>query len=190
MPRKTPLACLCLVVSIACGPEPVGEGLPPGGAFTSGPSNDATTASSGSSSTGPEPTTSSTTLDPTAESGSSSSGLPMGPFAHDQDVLPIWIASCLGTSCHDAAATVSALDLESDGVYTRICEGFHGASGMPYIDCDGGDPQGSYIFRKLEGSHLDGDISGASGLPMPPTGPLTDVEMATIEIWITGGAMP
>lgn len=189
MPRTIPLACLCLVVSVACGPEQVGEGLPPGGAFTSGPGNDAATASSGSSSTGPEPTTSSTTVDPTGSS-SSSGDIPMGPFAHDQDVLPIWTATCLGSSCHDAAAAVSPLDMETEGIYTRICDSFHGGSGMSYIDCDGGDPQQSYIFRKLEGTHNDGTISGASGGPMPLDGPLSDAQMATIEIWITGGAMP
>lgn len=188
MSRLRPLACLCLLVPFACSEPGVGDDLPPG-AFTSGPGNgsatdtDSTSSGSGSGSDG----STTATVEATMDSGSSSTGI-VGPISHDVYILPIWIESCSSnTACHDADAPAAGVDLASEGVYTRICENAHGFTGMPFIDCAGGDPQNSYMFRKLENSHMDG-INGNGGI-MPPTGMLSESTLNLIETWITEGAL-
>lgn len=186
MPRPSLLAGLCLLIPLACGQVDGGDDLPPG-AFTSGPGND-TGIDTASGDSGQTSLVSATlTGDTTAESGSSSTGI-VGPISHEQHILPIWLANCLGPSCHDAASIISPLDLETDGQYTRVCEGTHGMTGLPYIDCDGSDPQRSYLFRKLENTHME-MLAGNGGL-MPPTGMLDDATLNLIETWISEGAMP
>lgn len=199
MCRSRSLLGLSLLVLIACGEDPgEGDDLPPG-AFTSGPVDSGNLDASESGSTGPDPTTSAGTTttgdtasgDTTSGSAEESTGLP-DMIGHEEHILPLWLEACSSnTSCHDADNPQAGLDLASEGIYTRICEGAHPLSGMPYIDCVGFDPNNSYIFRKMDGSYLDGDISGASGLPMPPTkDDITDYDLALIEAWIEQGAMP
>ncbi|MEX1368740.1 MAG: hypothetical protein AB1Z98_36770 [Nannocystaceae bacterium] len=185
--RRIRLAsCLLLVPVLGCPDDGAGDDLPPG-AFTSGPDDDGTVFDSST-------TQDSGATGPSTESGStgpddeSSSGPPPVLF-HDQDILPIWMASCIDAACHDAEEPQAALDLASEGVYDRLCSSFHGQSGMPYIDCVGLDPQNSYVFRKIENTHLMG-ISGALGGPMPPGESLSDQQINTIAAWISGGAMP
>lgn len=108
--------------------------------------------------------------------------------SHDEQILPIWQQSCVMAACHSAVDSPSGLDLESEGVRDRICKGIHAFSGMSYIDCEGGDPQASYLFRKLEGTHID--VPGGSGAPMPLLGPLDPEQLDLIEAWILGGALP
>ena len=180
MPGLRTLLSSFLVCALACGQEGQGDDLPPG-AFTSGTDDGLDTGS--------------TSLDPTLPTGTDdgttvtegSTGEPI-MYSHDQHILPLWTEHCSSdNACHDADAPANGLDLASEGVYTRICEGFHGLSGMPYIDCEGLDPQNSYVFRKIEGTHLS--INGASGGPMPPVDSLSDSQVALIEAWITEGAL-
>lgn len=189
MTRLRPLLCLALLIPLACGKEDGGDDLPPG-AFTSGPDDNGdvdvgeSTTSGATTTEGPEETS---TTD--GDSGNTSTGLPMD-LNHTDDIMPIWTASCIDAACHDADAPQSGLDLQTEGmVYENVCTRSHGFSGMPYIDCDGNDPQNSYIFRKIEGSHLDGDISGANGGPMPPGRALTDQEISILSEWISQGAV-
>jgi hypothetical protein len=186
VPRPT-LGLLCLVVSLAalgCRANGEGDDLPPG-AFTTGGSYEppATDGSTAMASEG----TSSTTSTP-ADTSSSSDGLPP-VVSHAEHILPIWNASCIDAACHDADSPQVGLDMASEGVYERICTQTHAFSGFSYIDCVGHDPTRSYLFRKLENTHLDGDISGASGAGMPPM-PLPAGDIALIEAWIVGGALP
>jgi len=190
MTRLRPLLCLALLIPLACGKEDGGDDLPPG-AFTSGPDDngdvDVGESTTSGAMTTEDPSATSTTDD--GESGNTSTGLPMD-LTHTDDIMPIWVASCIDASCHDADGPQAGLDLQTEGnVYENICTGIHGFSGMPYIDCEDHDPSDSYIFRKIEGSHLDGDISGANGAPMPPARALTDEQMATISAWISQGAV-
>lgn len=190
MPRALLLLCLPLMLPLACGDEAVGDDLP-AGAFTSGPDDNgnAETTSDTTSGTSDGPGNSeSTSGDPELSSSSSGSSGPPLELFHDQDILPIWTASCIDSNCHDDDGPQAGLDLMTDGVYTRLCESFHPFSGMPYVDCEGLDPHNSYLFRKVEGTHLEG-ISGAAGGPMPPGGSLPDDEITMIESWIAGGAI-
>lgn len=187
MRRLRLASCLLLLPVLGCTDDGGGDDLPPG-AFTSGPDDDDGTVFDSSTTQDSGATGPSTESGSTGPDDDSSSGPPPVVF-HDQDILPIWMASCLGTACHSAdGAQAAILDLETEGVYDRLCRSFHGQSGMPFIDCMGLDPQNSYVFRKIENTHLMG-ISGALGGPMPPGESLSDQQIATISAWISGGAM-
>ena len=57
---------------------------------------------------------------------------------------------------------------------------------MDYIEP--GDPSQSYLWLKLQGTQV---AAGGSGNRMPLAGgPISPTELATIEAWILGGAMP
>jgi len=180
MLRSRCALCLFLIPSLACGNEDTGEGLPPG-AFTSGPDDDDGFDVGTSEGLGNTVTSGATNPDESGDTG------PIELF-HEEDILPIWIAACTDSACHDPDSPEAMLDLATDGVYERICDGSHTQTGMPYIDCVGGDPQNSYIFRKLEGSHTD-NLNGSGGT-MPPDGSLSDADIARVEAWIEAGAMP
>jgi hypothetical protein len=47
-----------------------------------------------------------------------------------------------------------------------------------------GDPDGSYLVKKLE------DAAGIEGDPMPSTGALTDAQIQLVRDWIADGAKP
>lgn len=186
MLRSTPLACACLLV-LACGSESEGDDLP-AGAFTSGPDdngNEEEGSDEGTTSAGPVTTGDASTSDPPMDTGSEDTGPVV--LSHDADILPIWTANCIDSSCHDSDGPASGLDLQTEGVYTRICDGFQPLLTMNYIDCEDFDPQSSYIFHKVSNTHAD---VGGSGGPMPPGPSLSDSDLATIENWILGGALP
>jgi hypothetical protein len=104
-------------------------------------------------------------------------------------VQPIFSGHC-GFQCHDGdfpfldqdlsvghayASTVNvrAVETPDDSCATlRIA---------PY------DPDASYLFHKVSGTHVGGCVQG-SGDQMPPGLPLGDADLATIEAWILQGA--
>lgn len=172
------MPCLALLVPVACGDAIEGDGLPPG-AFTSGPEDDGFIIGDDSTTTG------ATSTDPTDPPSDGSSTGPT-EFFHDEHILPLWENHCAEAGCHVASDPQAGLDLETAGVYDRLCNSFHALSGVPYIDCTTADPQNSYLFRKLEGTHLD--VAGAIGGPMPPDGQMTDAEIGRVEAWILQGA--
>lgn len=182
VPARALLSSLCLLAMLACNEQSEGDDLPPG-AFTSGPDDgnldvgdvgDTSTSSgeAGDTTTAPE------------DSGSSD-----GPveLSHAADIQPIWDASCLDPSCHDSDGPAAGLDLQSDGVYDRLCSNNSAViTSINLVDCDGLDPDQSWVYRKVIG---DIDLPGAGAL-MPAGGMLTPEELATIEAWIIGGALP
>lgn len=185
-PRRLATLSLLLLAVLGCPSQPEGDDLPPG-AFTSGGDELGEVGSSeGSTSVVPDDTTTTTSEPP--DTGSSEGPPPV--LSHAADIRPIWDASCTDAACHDADAPQAGLDLASEGVLDRLCQDDHNFSGLRYIDCENHDPQRSYAFRKIEGSHLDGDISGASGLKMPPTEALSQADIDLIEAWIVGGTLP
>jgi len=56
---------------------------------------------------------------------------------------------------------------------------------LPYIAP--GDPEGSYLWAKLNGTQIE---AGGDGSPMPLGVPLDDATLAIIEQWILEGANP
>ena len=180
------LCCLLLLTALGCGDPSEGDDLPPG-AFTSGPDDgtvgvgDATTTAGSEDSEGT--TTAATTT--STDSDSSDTGPVVLSFAEHID--PILQASCTDPSCHDSDGPINGLDLQSPGTLERICGVYSLVVNMVLVDCEGADPQNSWIFRKLEGTQLD--VSPGGGGRMPPA-PLPDDDIATIEAWIEGGALP
>jgi hypothetical protein len=202
MPKRNPKAmpsplasrlrpCVLLVLAaLGCPADPEGDDLPPG-AFTSGGddvvdptgSDGATSVDPGDTTTTTSPTTTST---PDTDADATDTA---GMVSHDADIQPIWNAYCTGPSCHDADGPQGNLDLQSAGARDRLC----GANSttqtsIRLVDCDGLDPEASWLWSKVTGEGLELPGAGSLmpvGLPM-----LTAGELATIEAWISGGALP
>ena len=195
---KRTLVGLALVAGLAmaaCGDDRSGDDLPPG-AFTSGPGpgeDDEGVADTGlpGSSSGAEAGSSSGGDDPMSDE---STGPPQ-EVSFAAMLEPVIEARCFGAGCHDDDAPGSAggLNLSPDGAddpYTNLTTRMHGFSGMPYVTV--GELQDSYLWRKLEGTHLDDDLEGlGSGGRMPlAQDPLSAGEMGLFRDWILTGAMP
>ena len=177
MLRFASLICLSVLTVVACRSNEVGDDLP-AGAFTSGPDDDG--FFDGTTTGGVDGPGNTSTVEEEGSTG-------FGDLSHDEDILPIWTANCLGSSCHDIVEPANGLDLESEGVYDRICNGFHTSTGVSYVDCAGLDPEASYLIHKLHGTQ---DKVGGSGSAMPPTGLLSDFDLAKIDHWLVNGAAP
>lgn len=181
---------------VACGDDVSGDDLPPG-AFTSGPGTGegddegleettlpgTTAVMEGSSSSGGE--------DPMSDE---STGPPV-EVSFAESLEPLIAQHCFGAGCHDDDAPGSAggLNLSPDGPddpYTNLTTRMHGFSGMSYVTV--GELDGSYLWRKLQGTQLEGDLEGlGSGGRMPlAMDPLGAAEMKLFHDWILTGAMP
>ena len=186
VPQSFLLPCALLwLAALGCPAQSEGDDLPPG-AFTTG-GDDAIDPSDtdGVTSVDPEGTTTTTTSPP--ETGSSDD-VPPGELSHDADIQPIWTASCIGTSCHDSDVPASSLDLQSAGVRDRLCANNSTTqTSIALVDCDGLDYEASWLWSKLTGEGLE--LPGAGWL-MPAGSMLSAEEIATIEAWISGGALP
>jgi hypothetical protein len=172
--------CLLALCAAGCPADGAGDDLP-AGAFTSGPGDESATD-------GPVATTDSSGG---VATGEDSTGFGMVSYA--ESVQPIWNGRCFGTTCHDIDQPGGALNLATDGPtdpYTELTTRSHALSGMPYVTV--GDPNNSYLWRKLEGTHTDDDLMNSGGGSRMPLGTpaLDDGTMALIEAWIVGGALP
>ncbi len=93
------------------------------------------------------------------------------------DVEPIWLTSCAGSSCHTEGGASGGLALDvGEGA---LVEQPSGQSALSLVAP--GDPDASYLWRKLEGSHQE---AGGSGSAMPLGGELGEVELETVWRWI------
>ena len=102
------------------------------------------------------------------------------------DVLP----SCTGSGCHGANGLDPVLSGDDDAIYAAMLQ--NGSSGTPYVVP--GSPETSYLWRKVEGTHLDPEVGG-SGSQMPIGGFEgvfdADEELALrvkLRDWIANGA--
>lgn len=116
------------------------------------------------------------------EDGSTSTGSPAIDYA--TQIQPIWDAAC---TCHlqgpSGTMTATTLTLNADVSYGELVDTPSTQSDLPRIAP--GDPAGSYLWRKLEGTQLE---VGGMGSQMPQIGELTEEELALIEAWISAGA--
>ncbi len=95
---------------------------------------------------------------------------PAAPGVTFAKASAIFQANCIG--CHGGGNPKSGLDLSS---YQGAMKGGRGG-----VDVVAGDPDSSNIMKFLK----------ASGKPiMPPSGPISDADIATIAAWIKGGAV-
>ncbi len=191
LPPRGRLACSLLLpctfvwLALGCPAESEGDDLPPG-AFTTGgdetppPDTDTTTT------TTDEPGDTTTTTSP--DSSSSSDDATPGMLSHATDIQPIWNANCIDAPCHDSDGPQAGLDLQSEGARDRLCSTNSTTQmSLRLVDCEGLDYEASWLWSKVTGDGLE--APGAGSL-MPAGGMLSPDDIATIEAWIEGGAMP
>lgn len=106
--------------------------------------------------------------------------------SHDEDIQPIWSQRCV-LYCHATGAEPAAADLDlHDGAHANIVSVASGQS--PLMLIEPGAPEASYLWHKILDTHLDVDGEGDM---MPPFGtPLSEEDLARIELWILDGAPP
>jgi len=97
-----------------------------------------------------------------------------------KQVQPIFDANCV--ACHQAGAAQQGLVLESEAAYTNVGRRSTEAA-MNLIEP--GNPEASYLFQKVSGTHLKTNGQGAR---MPLGGALEAADIETIRLWILGGA--
>lgn len=109
------------------------------------------------------------------------------PDSHAEDMQPIWTSNCVNY-CHAAGIDPPAAGLDLyDGAYENIVDRPSTQVPMMMLVAPG-DPQASYLWHKLVGTHLD---VGGEGEAMPATGySLDDDTLLRIETWILAGAPP
>ena len=91
----------------------------------------------------------------------------------------IFTPSCATSDCHAGASPAAALSLEADRLAEMIDAASDQESGAKLIDP--GNPDGSYLIRKVEGT--------GSGAQMPiGLDPLTPKEIQMIVDWVAAGA--
>ena len=109
------------------------------------------------------------------------------PFAEVQDIIDEQCMSLSETGCHRPdGISVEFIDLSeyARGDIVNVPSGQ-----VPMLDfIEPGDPDRSYLWHKINGTHLGEDVMG-QGHPMPlGKSPLSDEYLATIEAWIESGA--
>jgi hypothetical protein len=117
--------------------------------------------------------------------GADETGLQVVDYA--ADVQPIWNGNC---TCHlqgpSGTMTATVLTLNPESSYDELVgvasEQVPGMDRVTPADLDG-----SYLWHKLQGTHMD---VGGMGTSMPQGLMLGEEPMATVEAWIAGGAEP
>ena len=99
------------------------------------------------------------------------------------DVAPILNASC--TPCHIGGGSSGSMNLSS-GVSAIVNVA---SVAVPTMDrVEPGDPANSYLSHKVHGTQV---AAGGGGNQMPQNNPaLSAMDLATIDQWITDGALP
>lgn len=103
--------------------------------------------------------------------------------AFRQSVQPLLNTNCVG--CHQDAAPGAGLSLQRSSAPASLLDIPSTQAPLPLIAP--GDPEQSYLFHKIAGTHGE---AGGLGERMPLGGPLSDADIAVIEDWILGCAAP
>ena len=107
------------------------------------------------------------------------------PSALDQIQATVFTPSCATVGCHTGAVPAGALDLSTADASFMGMVNVASAQLAGAIQVIPGDPDNSYLIRKLEN---DVGIVGLI-MPPPPALPLDPVVIAEIRQWITDGAL-
>jgi uncharacterized protein involved in high-affinity Fe2+ transport len=92
----------------------------------------------------------------------------------------VFTPDCATSGCHAGANPAAGLNLEEAGSYAMLV-GIQSSQDAAFQRVEAGDPDNSYLVRKLEGT-------ASSGQQMPPGAPLPQSEIDVIRQWITDGA--
>jgi hypothetical protein len=103
-----------------------------------------------------------------------------GP-SFSRDIQPVFDSNCV--ACHQSQGASGNLNLESGSAYAALVSVKSDESPLPYVAP--GNPDGSYLIRKIEGTHIQ---AGGSGERMPLTGPLDSASIAKLRDWVKSGA--
>jgi hypothetical protein len=103
------------------------------------------------------------------------------------ELQPLWNTQC---TCHlqGASGTMVAptLTLNEEVSYAELV-GTPSMAVPAMSRVTAADLEASYLWHKIGGTHLD---VGGTGTQMPPTGPLSPDDIALVQAWIEGGALP
>jgi hypothetical protein len=106
-----------------------------------------------------------------------------GLVSFANDIQSLFDTYC--TSCHEGPRPPMGLNLGAGQSYgLTVNAGSREARKLRRIQP--GDPDGSYLFRKITNTHTS---AGGSGTPMPPGDTLSAGEIARIRDWIAQGAL-
>ncbi|HEX7182214.1 MAG TPA: hypothetical protein VF756_10250 [Thermoanaerobaculia bacterium] len=105
-------------------------------------------------------------------------------FTFSRVQAEIFTPNCALAGCHDAATATEGLILEAGRSYGLIVN--HSATQSSLDRIEPGDPERSYLIKKLRG---DPDITG-SRMPFDRPGSLPPEQMAGIIGWVRAGAPP
>jgi hypothetical protein len=109
----------------------------------------------------------------------------LGPVSFSAQIQPIFEASCIDATCHDAVGPARGLALTSAAVSLAELVGV-ASSQCPSVDLvDPGSPDTSYLVWKLEGA---GDCFVGRQMPRNDP-PLSDDQIALVRGWIAQGAV-
>ncbi|MDP2312492.1 MAG: hypothetical protein Q8P41_06265 [Pseudomonadota bacterium] len=101
--------------------------------------------------------------------------------AFPADVETVFATSCAGAGCHVGGAVSPKL---GEG-YDTVVDVPSSVSGVDYVEP--GDPAGSYLYAKLDGTAA---ALGGGGGTMPLGGALSDADLEIVYTWILDGALP
>ena len=167
--RERVVGC-ALVVATGCPGDDGSSGDGVGGSSSTAAPADTSTGAADAESTG--------------AAGESSSGGTV-VVDYETDIQPIW-NNC---TCHQIGPSgmmeAEVLTLNQGMSYGQLVG--TPSEQAPLSRIAAGDLEGSYLWHKLQGTHLD---VGGMGDPMPQVGMLSAEDEAAIEAWIVGGAQP
>lgn len=173
--RSVVCASMLSVAFVGACADDDGEGLD----ATQGMTTAATSTTEGSDATGE-------TGDEVTDDTTSGETGP-GVVDYASDVQPIWNGNC---TCHlqgpSGTMTATVLTLNPDASYDELVG--VPSEQVPEMDrVTGGDPDQSYLWHKLQNTHLE---VGGMGTSMPQGLQLGAEDLAVIEAWIAAGAEP
>ncbi len=104
--------------------------------------------------------------------------------SHDQQIQPLWEASCTGGLCHGVDGD-APLRLTAEEAWEQLVD--RPSMEAPLLDLvEPGRPDQSYLVHKLKGTQIE---AGGRGLALPfEVELLTEEEWGRVEAWVLGGA--
>lgn len=93
----------------------------------------------------------------------------------------VFTPTCATSGCHSGGAPAAGLNLQAGNAYAELV-GIASSQDAGLMRVNPGNPDDSYLIRKLEGT-------ASSGQQMPPGAPLAQAEIDVIRQWITDGAV-
>lgn len=104
------------------------------------------------------------------------------PVSFSRDIVPVLRSQC--ATCHLTGQETGGLKLYPAAAWRSTVK--VPSKGSPLLLVAPGDPAGSYLLHKIDGTHLD---AGGSGVRMPfGQPPLIDETRNLIRAWIEEGA--